>query len=250
MKEVYNLLEKIGLTTLESKVYIALLELQESQSGNLCKFTNIASSNIYNILDSLIKKGLVSYKVKNNIKTFMPASPDFLSEIFLQKEKRLEEERKELKNLITNLKKTEIKNESYSDYKYFEGISGIKSMWYEINNTMDNSSILKMHTAKVEGYKTLVGFYNEHHSLRLKKKIRERLIFPKEDRKLADKRRNKFTEIRFMDLENFAEWGIVNNSFYIQYATTKEPRGFLIKDPIFAKTFEQVFDSLWEKSKK
>ena len=38
--------------------------------------------------------------------------------------------------------------------------------------------------------------------------------------------------------------------FFLQYTTGKVPRGFLIKDEKFAKTFEQVFDNLWEIAKK
>jgi hypothetical protein len=41
---------------------------------------------------------------------------------------------------------------------------------------------------------------------------------------------------------------VVKDLFYIQYITGKTPRGFLIKDSTFAKTFEQVFDQLWEKA--
>ena len=68
MKKLQTILAKIGLTTQESRVYLALLELQEAQTGQLCKFTKIASSNIYKILDALMKKGLASYRVQNNIK--------------------------------------------------------------------------------------------------------------------------------------------------------------------------------------
>jgi len=53
-----------------------------------------------------------------------------------------------------------------------------------------------------------------------------------------------------MDLENEAEWGICNDMFHIHYyPVKKKPYGFLIKDPVFAKTFKQVFDQLWEKAK-
>ncbi len=249
MKDIYLILEKIGLTQLEARAYLALLELQEARTGVLCKFTKIASSNIYNILDILIKKGLVSYRIQNNIKIFMPAPVEALNELFIEKQKNIEQERKELKQLINNLTKIEVTKDLLSNYKYYENISGIKSMWYEINSIMDKKSTVKIHTAKIEGYKALVGFYNTHHELRIKKQVKEKLIFPTEDIKLAKKRKNRLTEVKFLDLENYAEWGIIKDRFFIQYITGKKPRGFLIQDDVFAKTFEQVFDKLWEIAK-
>ena len=79
MIEIEEILSKVGLTGQEARAYLALLELQQAQTGPLCKFTKIASSNIYAILDSLMQKGLVSYRVQNNIKVFMPAPPDTLN---------------------------------------------------------------------------------------------------------------------------------------------------------------------------
>lgn len=250
MNKVESILTKIGLTSQESRVYLALLELQQAQTGNLCKTTDIASSHIYKILDSLIKKGLISYRLQNNIKVFMPAPPETLDELFLEKQKKLEQERKEIKQLISNLKKREIKEEPQSNYKYFEGLTGIKALWHEVNKKMSPDYIIRCYTGRKRSYERFIGFYSEHHKLRKQKKIQERLIFPKEDIELANKRKNKFTEIRFTDLKNDTEWGVIKDMVYIQYITGKIPRGFLIKDQTFAKTFEGVFDKLWKIAKK
>lgn len=249
MKGIEEILGKIGLTTQESRVYLALLELQEAKTGHLCAFTKIASSNIYKILESLMKKGLVSYRIQNNVKVFMPAPPDALNELFIEKQRTLEDERKQISEVISKLKKRPLSKEPYSNYKYYEGMAGVKSLWHEINTIMRNDYVIRCYTAKKESYARLLGFYNEHHKLRKKQGIKEHLIFPKEDIELAKTRRNKVTEIRFMDLENDTEWGVVKDRLYIQYITGKQPRAFLIKDETFAKTFEQVFDQLWEQAK-
>ncbi|MAG45465.1 MAG: hypothetical protein CMH63_01685 [Nanoarchaeota archaeon] len=246
MEEIQEILSKIGLTKQESTVYLSLLELQEAQTGVLCKFTKIASSNIYQILDSLIKKGLVSFRMQNNIKVFMSSPPDSLNELFLEKQKKLDLERKEIAKLVSNLKRKELEEEPQSNYKYYEGLVGIKSMWHEINSRMSKDTPLKAYTAKKESYQRMVGFYSEHHKLRKNKQIKEKLIFPNEDISLAKKRKDKLTEIKFMDLKNDAEWGVIGNKIYIQYITGDKPRGFLINDKTFAKTFTQVFDQLWK----
>lgn len=247
--EDFNLLKKIGLSYQESKVYLSLLEMGEAQTGALCIKTKIASSNIYSILGNLVSKGLVSHRIRNNIKTFMPSSPEILNELFLRRQKEIEGERQKITELVSALNKMQSKTETSFNYKYFEGLSGIKSMWFEINNAMNSEHIVKIHTAQKESYEKFVDFYDIHHKLRKQKKIKELMIFPINDKILAKKRTDKFTEIKFMELKNDAEWGIFDDYFFIQYIVDKTPKGFLIKDRIFASTMEQNFDKLWSISK-
>jgi len=247
--EIHDILSKIGLTSQESTVYLALLTLQESKTGSLCKETKIASSNIYKILDKLIEKGLISYRVQNNIKTFIPSNPEALNELFLEKQKSLEDERKEIQELVKKLKTKEIQEEPQSNYKYYEGIPGIKSMWHEINSLLNRSSKERIYAPRKEAFEHLVGFYDEHHKLRNKFKAKARIIIPEEFKSLASKRKNKNIEVKITSLKNNAEWGVVDDVFYIQYATTKTPRGFLVKDKIFAETFKETFDKVWKSSK-
>lgn len=245
-----EILNKVGLNGQEARTYLALLKLQESQTGELCNETNIASSKIYKLLDSLMKKGLVNYRVQNNVKVFMPAPPETLSELFLEKENKLKQERSEINELIANLK-TEKPEESYSKYKYYEGFVNVKSMWHEINSilpTLDKNGKIKIYTAQKGAYERMVGFYNEYHKLRNKLKLKEQMIFPPHEKELAKKREKQGSEIRFMNLKNDAEWGIIGDKFFMQYITGDTPRGFLIHDKKFAETFEQVFDSVWEQA--
>jgi len=246
-----KILGKIGLTSQESRTYLTLLRLQESQTGKLCKEVNIASSNIYNILDVLIKKGLVSYRVQNNIKIFIPSPPETLNELFLEKQKKLEEERKEIQEVIKDLKTGDIEKEPFSKYKYYEGFVSVKSMWYEINSFMNKLMVLKIQTSREQAYERLVGFYNEHHKIRKQKKIKEKIIFPIEDKELAKIRsKDPLLKIKFMDLKEDVEWGIIGDWVFMQYITGKVPRGFLIKDKKFAKAYEEIFDNIWKVAKK
>ena len=251
-EEFQDILAKIGLTKQESRVYLALLKLQKAQTGLLCKETKIASSNIYTILDSLKDKGLVSYRILNNIKVFMPAPPETLNELFLEKQRKLEEERQEVQELISKLKISKI-NEPESTYKYYEGVSGIKGMWHEIIlllPNLDKSTIIRVYAGKKESYEKLLGFYKEYQKARKHNKLKQRLILPHEEIIIHKFKEFKDVEVKYKNLKNSAEWGVVGDMFFIQYITTKTPRGFLIKDDIFAQTFSQTFDQLWETAKK
>ncbi|MFH1455442.1 MAG: helix-turn-helix domain-containing protein, partial [archaeon] len=65
-----KLLEEIGLTKGEVKVYLTLLKLGSTTTGKIIDEAQISSGKIYEILDKLIKKGLASYIIKDKTKYF------------------------------------------------------------------------------------------------------------------------------------------------------------------------------------
>ena len=64
-------LKKIGLTDYESRIYLALLDIGEGTSGDVIKKAEIHTGKIYEILESLKNKGLISEITKNNIKQYL-----------------------------------------------------------------------------------------------------------------------------------------------------------------------------------
>ena len=247
------MLQKIGLSLREAKVYLALIELKESSTGKLIKQSRIPSSKIYNVLENLQEKGLVSYRTQNNTKIFMPAPIETIQQHFNERQQSLDKEKQEITTFLTTLKQTATAKEPYSHYKYYEGISGIKSMWNEITNTLvrlPKGTTGKIYTGREEAYKPLITFYEEYHKERLKYHLGHQIILPVEDKKLGQRRIKQKAQVRYMHLQNDAEWGVIGNIFFIQYITKKVPRGFLIEDDEFAKTFEQVFNQLWTIAKK
>ena len=84
-------LQELGLNRRESICYIALLELGSSKVGEILKKTEIPSSKIYEILEKLIKRGLVSYIVKNNVKHYQASNPSVLINYIEEKKKKIQE---------------------------------------------------------------------------------------------------------------------------------------------------------------
>ncbi|MAH07129.1 hypothetical protein CMI38_02670 [Candidatus Pacearchaeota archaeon] len=245
-------LKKIGLTKPEAKAYLTLIELKESQTGSLCKKSGISSSNIYPILEALIKKGFVSYRLQNNIKVYMPSNPEIINDIFKEKQKDLIEEGKDIKNLIESLKGKQRDKESFSKYRYFEGMSGIRAMWIGLTEelkTFPKEEEILVYTGVKKAYEGMLGLFEGFHKIRVKKGIKYRIIYPLEESEVAKRRKKQIAEVRFAKLDNEAEWGVMGKYFFIQYITRKVPRGFLIEDEIFAFTFKQVFNQIWKTAK-
>ncbi|MFA5992424.1 MAG: helix-turn-helix domain-containing protein [Candidatus Pacearchaeota archaeon] len=240
-----------GLTQNEARVYIGLLELKQSKTGKLSEHVGIPSSHLYPLLQDLIKLGLVSYKFVNKRKVFMPSSPNVLNEIYLRKKQELENQRIVIQSSIQNLKQFSPKEEKDSDYQYFEGLLGIKGMWSEINELMIPNTQARCFASIIEGFEMLNQFYLEHHKLRVSKNIFEKMILPVGAERFANQRKKlgKF-DVRFLDLKNLAEFIVFDDFMCIQYIVKDKPRGFLIKDSVFAQSFANIFDNLWKSAKK
>lgn len=240
-----SLLIDLGLTRTEERVYLALIDLGIARTGELCSEAKVPKSNIYEILDRLSKKGLVSVRKRNGVKNFFPADPDYLKELYLEKKLALESCLEGLDSFVNQLKKRKNSRESEVTFQYFENISGLKSMWKQMDSSLSSSSEAIYFTAKKSAYQNLVGFYSRHQEIREKMGVRARGLFPEEDRSLGTKRKSKTLKVRFLPLENEAEWGVIDNFVYILYSSSKQPRAFLIVDPIIAVTFRYIFDLLW-----
>ena len=78
------------LTSGESKVYKALVELGETSVGNILKTSGVSHSKIYDILKRLSEKGLVSSINKNGRQFFSAANPRNLLKLANEEEKELD----------------------------------------------------------------------------------------------------------------------------------------------------------------
>ncbi|PIN86479.1 hypothetical protein COV19_04255 [Candidatus Woesearchaeota archaeon CG10_big_fil_rev_8_21_14_0_10_44_13] len=88
---IEEILQEMGLNRRESICYTSLLELGSSSVGNIIKKTGIPSSKIYEILDKLIKRGFVTYIIKNNIKQYQASDPKTLLNYIEERKRRIEE---------------------------------------------------------------------------------------------------------------------------------------------------------------
>ena len=88
---IQEALQELGLKRRESLCYTALLELGSSKIGAIVKKTGIPSSKIYEILDKLIKRGLVSYVKIGKIKHYQASDPKTLLNYIDEKKKKVEE---------------------------------------------------------------------------------------------------------------------------------------------------------------
>ena len=131
-----ELLKNIGLTDSEIKVYLALLELGSSTKGPIVDKSRVASSKIYELLEKLIQKGLVSYVIKERIKYFEAAPPKRILDYVKEKEESLREQERKLQELIPSLELKRSMAGIGSETQVFKGIKGAKTSFDDILNEL------------------------------------------------------------------------------------------------------------------
>ncbi|NQU97982.1 hypothetical protein HQ533_00805 [Candidatus Woesearchaeota archaeon] len=121
-------LKELGLSDGQIAVYQAVLELGISSLGKIQEKTGIERRNIYDILNKLIEKGLITYTVEKGIKTYQCTHPNKILEEIKKKElslKKLENQIPKIKDLF-NLSKPEIRAE------VFRGNEALKALMDEM----------------------------------------------------------------------------------------------------------------------
>jgi len=124
--ELVRSLQRIGLTRGESAVYLSLLKTGESKVGPIIKSSLISRSKVYDILDRLIQKGVVSKIKKNNVLYYQALSPKRLLNYLSEKEQKLSQEKEILKKAMPDL--VAFLPERDIDVKVYEGIKGYKAV--------------------------------------------------------------------------------------------------------------------------
>src|SRR3989344_4609552 len=125
-----ELLEKIGLTEGETKVYLSLIELGNTTVGPIIDKAGVSSSKVYIILEKLVQKGLVSYIIKNKTRHYQSSDPNRLIDFVEKKEQEIAQIKEETVTLAKELKTKDLSKQKESASIY-RGYKGLKTIWEE-----------------------------------------------------------------------------------------------------------------------
>src|SRR3989344_2562392 len=118
------ILEKIGLTEGEIKVYLALLKLGETTAGPIVDESRVTRSKIYDILERLKQKGMVSYITKESTKYFCAAKPSTLLDYLSNKEQEIIKDKESISEIIPQLESQYKKKLENKVAEVYLGING------------------------------------------------------------------------------------------------------------------------------
>ncbi len=127
-------LQKFDLTSIESKLYLTLLEIGPSTVLDLSKHAKIKRPTTHLNIENLIQKGLVTQTKKGNRRKIIAESPEKLSFLLEQKKWKLDKIEDFLPKFIKDVKDKipEEKRDSKLDVRYFEGKTGVRSIYRDV----------------------------------------------------------------------------------------------------------------------
>lgn len=239
---LYDLLE-LDLSEEESKVYVTLLEMGGGFASAVARQAGLPRAGCYYTLDNLVKKGLVSFYPRKNVKFFQANAPEKLTEIY-------EEKYKKAQRLLPQLLSITNKLTAKPKIHFYEGIEGIKTilrMSLEAQNEIIGFS-------NIEARDFLLGSYLEQYSRnRQERGIRSRLISPfsVRGREITDnyyKEHQGGLEVLFVNPNEFHfenEVVIFNNTVSIISLNPQELMGVVLESATLARTQRSIFNLAW-----
>lgn len=142
MDKMIENLQKLGLSGRESEIYLALLKRKEFTAFEIGKITSVSRNKSYEILQSLIKKGLCTEKYMNRVKVYRGIEPEIALENIisiyeddLNEKKRLKEN---FKHRLTELYKSGGQKEDSLDYiEILTDLSHIRKRWLDLQSNAE-----------------------------------------------------------------------------------------------------------------
>jgi sugar-specific transcriptional regulator TrmB len=231
-------LEELGLTHNEALTYTALLEIGETKTGAIVKKTGLHRVLIYDSLESLIKKGLVTFVIKENRKYFQATDPNRLLDFLKEKEEIA-------KSILPELELKRKQAKAKQQVSIYEGVRGLKSalqnMLKELSPSGDYCVFASGNMADAVG-----PYYNIYQKEKKKNKIKSLILYDDKFRKRKDVLKITYGEIKFYSLTYFpTDTFIYNDKVLIVIWNANPPFATLIVNKQAAESYKKMFDVFW-----
>ena len=241
IEKLSETLRELNLSEKESKIYLNLLRLGQTNVTRLAHDSKINRVTTYHILDSLLNKGLVTSTNRDKITHFQAVNPKRLIGILKEKEEKINSILPQLESLKKSAGKKPV-------VELYEGPKGISTLLDQTLNTKKdiltygNYSIAK----EVAKYQSL-----NFRKKRVNKKIKLRSVintFDKEFIKLANW--DKFTKVKILKtLDKITTFIQIYNDSVAILSFDKELIGIKIDNKEIADMHRFFFKLLWDNAK-
>lgn len=249
-----KLLQKIGFSEKEARVYLAVLELGSATVIQIGKKAQVNRGTAYDILESLIKKGLVSYFVKGKKRYFAGENPKKLLSLvdsqiksLTSREKTLEDQKEEIEKMLPELESIYNLPENQPKVRFFEGKEGIKNIYDELLGAKEIWAY-----GSFSHIYTTFPWFKEYIRKQINRGIKIRDLVEKNKETLEYKKfyQSPKQEMRFLP-ENIKlkTDNIIYGNKVAMISYAKELHGVVIESIEIADTQRQVFEVLWNLSK-
>ncbi len=248
---IKNLIE-FGLSEKEAKAYIALLELEVAPVQEVAKRAGLNRSSTYVVLDSLKEKGLLSISDKMGVRQYIATPPEILTHMAETMAERQEKVKKNINNLVPELKALFKGTKTKPVVRVYEGKNGVIAAMEDILNSGEK---LMRVAASVGRLMPILPptYFAEYFKKRFTLGIKMHSIHPYDEvyKQLVSISPKNFDEPIGIPKEKYkfsSDIAIYSNK--IQYISGDANTTVIIESAEMSDTMKSVFDLAWEEAKR
>lgn len=244
VSEIKEVLFKAGFSENESAVFLALLELGKGTVTQITRRAGLNRTTGYDILNSLVSKGLASVSGKEPKQEYLAESPDNLVKVLENNAKEQEKRIVNIKKIIPELKS--IHNVAgRPKVRFYEGTKGLEDVY---EDTLTSHEEIRAYANVDEMHQALIGYFPKYYERRAGKNISIRAIIPDsgvgKHRASKDKDEKRESVLVPSDKYNFApEINIYDNKVMI--ASWREKLGIIIESAEIADAMKKIYELAW-----
>ncbi len=231
-----KIIEETGLTPSEAKIYMMLLKAGSSLAGNISRQTGIHRRSVYDCIERLMEKGLVSSIKTNNRQYFEAAPPQRLMEIIRERESSIQSLLPELESLYQS-------GEEKKDTLFFRGKQGIKNIF---DDQIKERKEILIFGATLQAADIMKYYFPHYDKQRKQKAINVKIIFDESARGSPYLENIPLCEIRYLP-RNYATPAATNiyGGKVAIILWSESPIGILIKEEGIALSYRKYFELMW-----
>jgi sugar-specific transcriptional regulator TrmB len=248
--DIQKIVNVFNIREVEKQVFEKLIYKSDSSATEIARETGLSRTSIYDILESLIKTGLVKESASGSKKVFSVQDIKSIQKILDDKKKDL----KDAETLIEKISETQKKTEEKAPLlQLYKGRSDLQKM---MNHMLakENTHVLSYWPINTVEELLTEEFFEEFHKKRIEKNITVDMILPGSSKKIiTEKIKGKYFKkinIRFAPKDINFSLGYSIYDQTVRFISSKQENfGFLIESNELVETMAGQFKVIWNLSK-
>lgn len=239
---IEDLLSRAGLSQREVRAYLTLLRHGELTAGEIAKITGFIRTNSYDVLNDLVRKGIVAYVVRNGRKYFHATDQEKISDYIESKKQDLDELKGEIATASITAAADRSERPTIEVYEGKEGMKTILAM--SVRESIKTGKEIIGISVQQQKCRELAGNYHAHwYTDREKHKIKSRYIMSAEEPIIPV----KYTKFKVLPEsaknpnEIFIFGDITSQFFFVKGVFS----AIVIKNKEITEKYRDYFDFLW-----
>lgn len=241
-----EILKLLRIAKNDYKVYESVLG-GNGTIGQICLDTHIHRRNVYDCVNRLIARGLMSYFEQNRVNYYTAEPPEKILKLLKEEKESISRSEEKARSIIKNLEMIKADFRKLFNVMVFVGKEGLKNVYDDILKTGKDY----VGFGPGRQLEKIMRYYLKNFiKIRVKSGVRIRQIYDEGSRGFKYTK-NPLLDVRYLPDEScsHAALRVYGNKTVIMLLDTKEPLAISIENEEIARGYKKYFEVLWKTAK-